>query len=305
MVMQLNRLFEIVYLLLERQNVTAAELAERFEVSTRTVYRDLDTLSGAGIPVYAAKGRGGGIRLLPGFVLDRSLLSEKEQDEILSSLQGMQATQAMPGGQVLSRLSGLFRRASVEWVDVDFSPWGSGEAEREGFGLLKAGILESYVTRFDYYGANGEKSTRCVEPMMLRFKDRHWYLQAYCLQRREYRTFRISRMENICLTQERFARREGPPPLDQMALATHRALALELCFSLEAAYRVFDEFSRDEIHQNSDGSLTVHAHCLDDSWIYGFLLSFGDDVTVISPACVRETMCAMAERIRRLYSPTE
>ena len=89
--MQISRLFEIVYLLLERRSVTARELAERFEVSPRTIYRDVDALAQAGIPVYADRGQGGGIRLMEQFVLNKSLLSVKERRELLASVQGMQA----------------------------------------------------------------------------------------------------------------------------------------------------------------------------------------------------------------------
>ena len=99
--MQINRLFEIIYLLLEKGSVTAAALAERFEVSVRTIYRDIDLLSGAGIPVYCSRGRGGGVSLLPDFVLDKSLLSEREQDEILFALQSVAATHA--GGEEVLR----------------------------------------------------------------------------------------------------------------------------------------------------------------------------------------------------------
>lgn len=80
--MQINRLFEIVYILLEKEKVTARELAERFEVSTRTVYRDIEALSCAGIPVYMSKGKGGGVSLLPGFTLNKAVITEGEKAEI-------------------------------------------------------------------------------------------------------------------------------------------------------------------------------------------------------------------------------
>ena len=108
--MQVNRLFEMLYLLLQKGGMTASALAERFEVSSRTIYRDVETLSAAGIPIYAAKGKGGGIRLLPEFVLNKSLLSENEQNEILFALQSLHAGGAADNRQVLERLSGLFQR---------------------------------------------------------------------------------------------------------------------------------------------------------------------------------------------------
>lgn len=192
--MQIHRLFEIVYLLMEKGSVTAKELAERFEVSTRTVYRDIDALSGAGIPVYASRGKGGGIRLLPDFVLNKSLLTGAEQDEILFALQSLKATSASQNSEVFSRLSGLFRKETVDWIDVDFSRWGTGDAEREIFQMLKTAILERRVIAFTYYNTSGVCSERRVEPMKLRFQSNSWYLQAFCLTRENFRIFKTCRM---------------------------------------------------------------------------------------------------------------
>ena len=156
--MQINRLFEIIYLLLEKGSVTAAALAERFEVSVRTIYRDIDLLSGAGIPVYCSRGRGGGVSLLPDFVLDKSLLSEREQDEILFALQSVAATHA-GGEEVLERVNTLFRRQGADWIEVDFShwgwDWGSDEGEKRKFNLLKDAILSRQKLHFIYYSAAG------------------------------------------------------------------------------------------------------------------------------------------------------
>ena len=77
-----NRLFEIVYILMQKKKVTAKELADRFEVSTRTIYRDIEALSTANIPIYATKGKDGGIGLLDEYVLNKAILSEEEQNQI-------------------------------------------------------------------------------------------------------------------------------------------------------------------------------------------------------------------------------
>lgn len=114
--MQIGRLFEMVYLLLERENITAKELAQRFEVSERTVYRDVDALSAAGIPVYTAKGKGGGIRLLPDFILNKSVLSSQEQDNILYGLQSLSAARYPEAGAVLGKLRTFFLQGG-SWLD--------------------------------------------------------------------------------------------------------------------------------------------------------------------------------------------
>ena len=195
--MKNGRLFEILYLLVEKRAVTAGELAERLEVSERTIYRDVDALSAAGIPVYTQKGKGGGIRLMDQFVLDRALLSRSQQDEVLFALQAVQATGG--GEEALSRLSALFRREGSDWLEVDFSDWGSGAAAREDFSRVKRSILERRPLSFTYYNSAGETSRRTVEPARLVFKAGCWYLSAFCRKRQDWRIFRLVRMEDLVL----------------------------------------------------------------------------------------------------------
>lgn len=298
--MQANRLFQIVYLLLERGTVTAEELAERFEVTRRTIYRDVDALSSAGIPVYCVKGRGGGVRLLPDFVLNKSVLTEGEQNEILFALQSLRATNAAEIGPVLSRLSGLFRRESGDWIDVDFSRWGSGEAERQVFGLLKTAILEQRTAHFFYHSTSGERSERQVEPVKLCFKNSAWYLQAYCLERREFRTFKICRMDGVELTEDRFDRRL-PPPIDPSEADSGPMFEMELWFSERVAYRVCDEFGREAI-QRAPGGFRVRCRFPADRWVYGYLLSYGPDIRILSPPEARQALRAFAEQVAGLYA---
>ena len=117
--LQINRLLEIVYALLRQKTVTAKELAERFNVSQRTIYRDIDTLSLAGIPVYTEKGKNGGISLLPEFVLSKSFLSEQEQNEILSALQGLSNIKTAETNQVLQKLSSIFNKSAANWLEKE------------------------------------------------------------------------------------------------------------------------------------------------------------------------------------------
>ena len=161
--MQGGRLFRLLYLLIEREGWTAGTLARQLEVSERTVRRDLDALSAAGIPVYTAQGRGGGVRLLPGFVLDRSLLSGKEQYEILYGLQTLRATGMASESDLVRQLAGLFRRAApYDWIDADFSPWNGG-AGRDLFDLMRRAILERHPLTFLYYGASEIGRASCRE----------------------------------------------------------------------------------------------------------------------------------------------
>lgn len=289
--MQINRLFEIVYLLMRNNNVTAKELAERFEVSTRTVYRDIDTLSEAGIPVYSSRGTGGGIRLLDGFVLNKSLLSENEQNEILASLQSLQAIKAPDTDSALIKLAGLFGRNQQSWIDVDFSNWGGGLQEREKLMLLKDSVLHSRVITFDYYSSGCEKTERTAEPLKLLFKGQGWYLYAFCRIRQEPRIFKINRMKNLKLTKETFQRAVPDNLFDQAEQFFQppaKVLTVRLKLDASAAYRVFDELEDENTVQNPDGSFLMTVSFPPGEWIYGFLLSFGSAAEVLEPESLRQ-----------------
>ena len=143
--MQENRLFKIVYYLLERGKSTAPELAERFEVSIRTIYRDLDAISAAGIPIYAIQGKGGGISLLQNYVLDKSILSDQEKEKILMALQGLIAIEDKKTDELLSKLGGLFQSKISNWIEVDFSDWVSNTHKQDTFNLIKEAIFNRRI----------------------------------------------------------------------------------------------------------------------------------------------------------------
>lgn len=302
--MQINRLFEIVYLLMERESVTAGELAERFEVSVRTVYRDIDTLSGAGIPVYAGRGRNGGIRLMERFTLSKSLLSEKEQSDILASLQGFSATRAPDVEPVLRKLAALFGNKNTSWLDVDFSRWGSGEEERKMFPLLKTAILGRRVITFQYFSSYGQKTERAVEPLKLLFKGQNWYLYGFCRQKQACRVFKITRMKKLSITDETFDRAIPETPIEGVDQPYKgKMVPLRLRLDASQAFRVYDEFTDDQIEKNEDGSFTATTAFPEGEWIYGYILSFGAAAQVLEPEDVRrETVKRLRETLKQYES---
>ncbi len=298
--MKNSRLFEILYLLVEKRAVTAGELAERLEVSERTIYRDIDSLSAAGIPVFTQKGQGGGIRLMEQFVLDRALLSQEEQDEILFALQATQTT----GGteeDTLARLSALFRRESGGWLEVDFTDWGSGAAERENFTLVKRSVLARRPLSFTYYSSAGEKSRRTVEPARLVFKGGSWYLSAFCRMRQDWRIFRLVRMEDLTLEEGSCPPRCPPQPLDAPPPGGDQGVRLRLRFAPSAAWRVRDYFHPNQITPQPDGCLLVNCAFPEDRWLLSFLLSFGSQMEVLSPVYWREILTGEIKKHLAVY----
>lgn len=298
--MQINRLFQMIYLLLNREKITAKELAERFEVSTRTIYRDLDVLSEAGIPIYATKGKNGGISLLPDFVLNKSVLSEEEQKGILFSLQGLSAIGEQDAAPVLKKMEAFFQKEERNWIEVDFSEWASGAEQRDKFDLIKKAVLGQYLLRFTYSNTSGEQGERTIEPMMLRFKNAAWYLQGYCRNKQDFRVFKISRIQNLSLLEEPFDLRPAPDislavdsPMDLMEL--------EMRCAPEIAFLIYDSFDPQSITRQEDGYLHVKTWYPEDHWAYGHLLSFGNMIEVLSPKRVREKLHRLAKKTADLY----
>ena len=301
MKLQKSRLFEIVYLLLNNERVTAKELAERFGVSTRTIYRDIDTIGLAGIPIYSEKGKGGGIRLLPDFVLSKAVFSEQEQNEILSMLHGLSQIQSVDSEQLLRKLSAIFNKTAVNWLEVDFSDWSCGNEDL--WGGFKTAILGRRIAEFDYCSTYSEKTHRRVEPIQLWFKSKAWYLRAYDLDKKDLRLFKLSRMRGLMVTDEIFSERSllaeetvGAPSANQMPDVT-----LRLRIKSEMAYRVLDEYATNVEKQGADGSYIISVCWPEDNWVYGTILSFGEFIEVLEPPHVREIIREKAKKIVEQY----
>lgn len=300
--MQIHRLFEIVYLLMNKKNTTAKELSEHFEVSQRTIYRDIEALSKAGIPIYTNKGKGGGICLLENFVLNKSVLSEHEQNAILSALQGVKATSYSDTDQVLSKLSSLFGNKNPDWIEVDFSYWNSNEEDKQKFSRLKEVILERKVIRFDYYNSYGEESHRVVEPRKLLFKGQSWYLYGYCREKKDFRYFKISRIKNLFVEEEHFNQTPFLPKAEEITpVSLPPMISLVLKIDAVMAYRIYDEFPIDTVTKNEDGSFLVNTKLQAGGWLSGYLMSFEDHLEILEPEHLRNELIEKYKNCYKKY----
>jgi predicted DNA-binding transcriptional regulator YafY len=306
--MKNSRLFEILYLLMERRELTASWLAHKLEVSQRTIYRDLDALSASGIPVYCQKGKGGGIRLMEQFQMDRSLIDEKEQEELLTALKSLQTIKAIDNSGLLSRLSVLFQKKPTDWLEVDFGSWDGHAKEQQYFERCKEAILTCRRLHFTYYNSSSQESSRTVEPLCLYYKGGGWYLKAYCLLKEDYRMFRLNRILDLTVLDETFSPgriHEANFPKEYMDSSySPPTIPFTLLFSPMAAYRVMDAFLPEEIETQENGSFLVHTSYPPGQWILGFLMSFGKDVQVLEPEWMRKELEREAVAVARLYAPS-
>lgn len=299
--LQIERLVQMIFYLVDHRQVTAKELAEVFQVSTRTIYRDVNTLTLAGIPIMSAKGSGGGISLLEGYTLDKSLLTKEEQQQIYQGLQILQAAQYPNSETALSKISGLFHQTlQPQWLEVDFSYWGSDHKEKLKISDLQTAIINKQSIAFDYVNSELEKSHRIVEPLRLVFKSHAWYLVGFCQKRQEMRVFRLNRIKNLTVRSEMFER-ELPEDFSLKSQPAEELPAIKLRFSPKAIHRLYDEFSEDQLLPEEDGSYVVEFEAELNNWLLHYLLSFGKLVEVLAPASLRTMLQEQVEEIAKLY----
>ena len=294
-----NRLFRLLYYILEKGKVTASELADKFEVSVRTIYRDIDSMSSSGIPIYALRGRGGGIEIAEDFVLSKSLLSENEKQQILSALQGLEHTTIQYEKELLKKLSALFKIKNTSWIEVDFNNWQNNKMYERTFNDIKSAILSKKIISFAYFSSNEKETNRRVKPVRLLFKSQDWYLYAFCLLRNDFRYFKLSRMKNIEVHDEKFDDSFENVMLKK-EMPHDNVRRIKVKFDRKVAFRVYDELSS-EIMEYDDGNLYTELEIVDDYNLYYYLLSFGDSVEVLEPEEVRAQIKEMITKMTEKY----
>lgn len=298
--MQESRLFRIVYYLLDKGKSTAPELAEKFEVSVRTIYRDIDIISSMGIPVYAMQGKGGGITLLDNFVLDKSLLSTREKEQILMALQGIIATEPNNSDELLTKLGSLFQTKNTNWIEVDFSNWVKRNPSQDIFQLIKSAIFSRNVISFQYFSSNRESSKRRVEPLKLVFKSKDWYLYGFCLMRNDYRFFKLTRIREMEIQAEVYSREIPSTCSIGKQMDIQNAIAVTLKFDQDMAFRVYDEFA-EGVTEDKQGNLYVRTNLPDSDTLYSYLFSFADSVEIVEPENIREQVKNKLAAMQKKY----
>ena len=296
--MQISRQLELVYILLHRKSVPASELAELLCVSRRTIYRDIEALSIAGIPIYTEKGKSGGVRLLPNSALTKSILNEQEQNEILTALHGLSNMNVSDADQVLKRLSTIFNKTVTNWLQVDFSDWGGAN---DYFYDFKKAILEQRIVKFDYYDSKGNKTFRSVEPIQLWFKAKSWYLKGFCLTREGMRVYKLTRVKNLVVTDNHFSERVMPDTQDNPTAdnkEVRNEITIKLRIEPEMKYRLIDDFEEDEIEEQPDGGYIITLPWKEGDWVHGFVLSYGEYAEVLEPEHFRK---AIKDRVGKIY----
>lgn len=292
--MQDSRLFKMIYYLIEHGKTSAPRLAEKFEVSVRTIYRDIDVISSAGIPIYVTTGRNGGIQIADDFIMDKTMLSDKEKEDILMAMQSI-AKIDEDNRDTVTKLSSLFRIKNDSWLEVDLSRWGFDIAKNNKFEKMKKAIIEHKMVDITYANTKGEIKDRVICPLKMVYKASDWYVKAYCMQQAAFRIFKLTRIITLNITDKNFTPLKFPQ--EQLSQYENAPVKIVLSITKDMAFRAYDEFAYDQIVNDSDGNLIVTTYMPLDDWVVGYILSFGTNIKVLEPASLGELVKKEAEKI--------
>lgn len=294
-----NRLFRILYYILEKEKVTANELADKFEVSVRTIYRDIDSISSVGVPIFTTQGKGGGIKIDNEFILNKSLFDANEKEQIIAALQGLEKTNEAYKSELITKLSALFKIKNSNWIEIDFTSWGSNNTYQDLFNALKTTIINKNIISFSYNSSKAEKINRKVKPIRLLFKEQDWYLYAFCLLRNDFRYFKLPRMKDLEVLAINYEDNFENAVLKK-ELKYENIVNIKLKFDKSVAFRVYDEFN-EAIEEDEKGNLYVEIKIPNNYKLYNYIFSFGSNVEILEPKEIRNQFKNMINEIAKKY----
>ncbi|PGU10205.1 transcriptional regulator [Bacillus cereus] len=311
--MKLERLLSIIILLLNRRMVQAKELADRFEVSIRTIYRDIDAINAAGIPIVTYQGINGGIGLSEGYRLDRNILTNDELAAIVTALRSISTSYDREQHQrLVEKIHSIILPSYEEEfqnktnrVLIDYSPWDGIEHLRPKLKLLDEALDSCVLVNFTYSNAEGEVSRRIVEPHVLILKGREWYLQAYCIEKEAFRLFKLKRMKELVINREKtFIRRDATTQehiKSESQSKPSNVPEVVLRFKDEARHLAEEWFGIEALLPVEDGGWLIKKAYPENEWLYSFILSLGHHVEVLEPKHLRGIIANRAEKIAKIY----
>lgn len=300
--MKIDRQIGILSILLQKDTVIAPCLAEQFEVSRRTINRDIEDLCKAGIPIVTRQGIHGGISIMEQYKMDRTLFTSAEMQDILAGLRSLDSVNGTKRyGKLMEKLWAGSSDFTVgnQSVLIDLSSWYKDSLAPK-IELIRTSIEEGRELEFMYYSSKGE-SERCIEPYYLLFRWSSWYVWGWCRKREGFRLFKLNRMEKTRISERTFAKRQAPVPDLGEERVFPGGIFVEALFEPECKWRLIEEFGSGSFVEQEDGKLLFHAEYTDMENLTGWLLSFGDKVVLLKPREVREKITGIAKRMQENY----
>lgn len=308
--MKVDRLVTIIMLLLDKERIGAQELADMFEVSPRTIYRDIEAINMAGIPIRSISGVGGGFEIMDSYKVDKSVFTTEDLSAILmglSSLSGM-----VEGNALVSALAKVRSfipadrskdiELKVNQIHIDLSPWVGNRNIQNSIEMIKAAMQESKLLLFEYTGHHGNRSTRIVEPYQLVLKSSHWYFYGYCYERNDFRLFKLSRIAALQIKEVSFTPREYQKPLlDARDIVAEMEMKIKIRIHYSIMDRVLDYCSYEQFTPDGDEYYIVSFPFIEKAYYFDMLLSFGKQCECLEPPHVRAEMRRRIQEIAHLY----
>ena len=308
--MKVDRLVSIIMVLLNKERIGAQALADMFEVSPRTIYRDIDAINIAGIPIHATPGVGGGFEIMPNYKIDKKVFSSADLAAILMGLSSL--SNMIHGGELvnaLAKVKSFIPADKAEEIElkanqicIDLSPWMGNENIQPYLEIIKTALQESKLLSFEYIAHHGNKTARTVEPYQLILKSSHWYLHGYCRKRNDYRMFRLSRMSNLQIQEKSFTPREyQKPALDFTEIWETIQIKIKIRIHKSILDRVLDFCSYEHFSPDCEEHYIVSFPFIENEYYYNILLSFGDKCECLEPMHIRTEMKRRIQKISTLY----
>lgn len=300
--MKIDRLIGILSVLLQKEKVTAPELAEKFEVSRRTISRDIENLCKAGIPISTTQGAGGGICIVEGYRMDRTLLTSKDMQVILA---GLRSLDSVSGSHYYGQLMEKIKPGSADFVSgrdtilIDLSSWYK-ESLTPKIELIQTAIEENRLLSFRYYAPKGD-GIREIEPYYLIFKWSSWYVWGWCGKREDFRLFKLNRMDALQVSAERHKGRVVPVPDLSDERIFPGGMWVKAVFQPEARWRLVEEYGPDCVETQTDGALLFQHEYTNDDELISWLLTFRDQAEVLEPEKLRRELLKIAEHMTEIY----
>ncbi len=302
--MKIDRLVSMIMILLEKERIGAQELADMFEVSPRTIYRDIDTINMAGIPVCSAPGVGGGFEIMQKYKIDKKVFSAADLSAILMGLSNLSTM--IRGEELVNALAKVKSfipadRANdialkVNQIYIDLSPWMGNRNIQPYLEMIKTALQENKLLSFEYTDRHGNETVRTAEPYQLVLKNGDWYWQGYCLKRNDFRLFKISRISNLHIQEEFFTPRDyQKPQLDFADILTTMQTTIKIRIHKSVMDRVLDFCSYEHFSPDGSEHYIVRFPFIENDFYYTILFSFGDKCECLEPLHIR------TEMKRRIY----
>jgi len=309
--MKLQRLIAILTALLQKERISAAWFADKFGVSIRTIYRDIEALESAGIPIVTFTGINGGISIVDGYKIDKKLFTNQDITTLLTSLYSVSSSVSDSQiNQTLEKIKSLIPQEYNESIElkskqlfIDMTPWSNNPVISESIKKIQNALDNTTLIQFDYDSRHTESLKRIVEPHQLILKENNWYLRAYCRQRMDFRIFKINRMKNLEKLANHFKPREFENELtDFKDWQNDQIITVELIIDESLRERALDYCHGKYMRTLADGKIGISLPFVESEMGYGVLLSMGHNCTVISPAHVREELIRRVHLLHDVYS---